>query len=535
MHCKGTDAFADFYYTYTPDGNQTRKTWRRTETDKHVRGSIGFVKVPHADGQNCLDIRTYNAHNQLVQAQRDAQSIAYTYRPDGLRHSKTVTKATGTKATTTHIWNGGNLVAELNGSTIKARYLRGAGLVCQQVDSSSFYYLHNGHGDVVRRIDHSGNLQKPYDYDAFGNLRLVIHPGMLPTDGLDTDPNPFRYCGEYWDSDIGEVYLRARTYDPATGRWTAEDEVRDGLNWYAYCYNNPMFFVDPSGNIPIWAEYAIGIAIIAGLVVAAVCTGSYVLASAAVGAGIGAVVGGGFSAGVAELAGKDSAEAGANGFMWGAIGGAAYGAIGGSTMGVGQIVLLNSATAVSLYTAESIVNDQTPTGAGYAAAIGSSLLGVGPGLQNAANTNTNTWVNGLGFLTPEQAINRSLKRSIISNVGWSTLGEGMEFGASFLPDAPNIPLSSWPDSLAPELPTMSGLQSWFSQPNIALPAESGQINPTTGTDSRIRGSNGGGPSASRTAYFRDVQEARAQISAIQRGGVKITTTLSNGTKIRAVT
>ena len=36
-------------------------------------------------------------------------------------------------------------------------------------------------------------------------------------------------------------------YDPSTGRFINEDPIRDGLNWYAYCGNNPVMFVDPWG------------------------------------------------------------------------------------------------------------------------------------------------------------------------------------------------------------------------------------------------------------------------------------------------
>ena len=36
-------------------------------------------------------------------------------------------------------------------------------------------------------------------------------------------------------------------YDPYIGRFTQRDPVGQGTNWYAYTYNNPLKFVDPTG------------------------------------------------------------------------------------------------------------------------------------------------------------------------------------------------------------------------------------------------------------------------------------------------
>ena len=55
--------------------------------------------------------------------------------------------------------------------------------------------------------------------------------------------NRFRFNGQ-------QYYLRARYYNPVIARFTQEDTYRgDGLNLYAYCRNNPVCYVDPSGHI----------------------------------------------------------------------------------------------------------------------------------------------------------------------------------------------------------------------------------------------------------------------------------------------
>ncbi len=141
------------------------------------------------------------------------------YHPDGLRHSKS-----SGASVVTHLWDGQNIVAEI-GTTgnVTARYPRGINLIVwEKVDANSdtYYYLFNAHGDVIQHINLSGEI-KSYKYDTFGNEQS---PEKL-------DYNPFRYCGEYFDRETGEIYLRARYYNPAIGRFGAEDAARSRLNW----------------------------------------------------------------------------------------------------------------------------------------------------------------------------------------------------------------------------------------------------------------------------------------------------------------
>jgi RHS repeat-associated protein len=53
--------------------------------------------------------------------------------------------------------------------------------------------------------------------------------------------------GHTRDQGTGLTYMRARWYDPALGRFISEDPARDGANWFAYCRNNPVNAVDPTG------------------------------------------------------------------------------------------------------------------------------------------------------------------------------------------------------------------------------------------------------------------------------------------------
>ena len=120
----------------------------------------------------------------------------------------------------------------------------------QDPGGEEYYYLYNGHGDVVQIIDKAGNILNHYEYDEWGNI----------ADQIETIDNDFKYCGEIYDDETGLYYLRARYYDPSVGRFISEDSNEGNitnplsLNLYTYCANNPVKYIDPSGNIYTFAD-----------------------------------------------------------------------------------------------------------------------------------------------------------------------------------------------------------------------------------------------------------------------------------------
>ena len=160
----------------------------------------------------------------------------YPYLPNDLRLSKTVGNNT-----TYFMWSGDDILAELNGSyAVTAQYVYGTERIYNCINNN--YYLYNNHGDTSEVTNANGIVVKSYSlngFDAYGDEK---NPDS-------NDTNPFRYCGEYYDAETGNIYLRARYYDPSTGSFITEDPARDGVNWYGYCAGNPVSYIDPSGMI----------------------------------------------------------------------------------------------------------------------------------------------------------------------------------------------------------------------------------------------------------------------------------------------
>ena len=90
-----------------------------------------------------------------------------------------------------------------------------------------------------------------YEYDAFGNALITT----------GSTPNNYLYRGEQFDPDLGLYYLRARYYNPSTGRFMSRDPKDPQvfmrprrpldpkeLHKYLYAVDDPVDMVDPSGR-----------------------------------------------------------------------------------------------------------------------------------------------------------------------------------------------------------------------------------------------------------------------------------------------
>ncbi|MBA4294151.1 hypothetical protein C0431_14410 [bacterium] len=109
------------------------------------------------------------------------------------------------------------------------------------------YPLYDTHGNMVATLSKnsagtSWSLGNERSYDVWGSVRS----------GAATGGPKGRYVanlGHVADDESGLIYMRARYYEPETGRFVSEDPAMDGSNWYVYCGNDPINKVDFTGLV----------------------------------------------------------------------------------------------------------------------------------------------------------------------------------------------------------------------------------------------------------------------------------------------
>ena len=184
---------------------------------------------------------TWKNGRNLVRASSENGTILFEYDSDGLRTKKTVSGG----ATHYYFYAGGQLLRETYDSNVlDFSYDANGYPYALKYNGTTYYYITNLQGDVMYIVDEDGENVASYEYDPFGNIISAIGPMA--------EINPLRYRGYYYDAETGFYYVSSRYFDPKIGRFVNADVVLDtetvlGFNLFAYCGNNPIIYVDPTG------------------------------------------------------------------------------------------------------------------------------------------------------------------------------------------------------------------------------------------------------------------------------------------------
>ncbi len=242
----------------------------------------------------------YNYRNQLVEVKSPDGEATYAYDAIGRRIYKNY------KGTTTHYtWAGQQLISEVSSyrgaQQSRVDYLWHPEMpvpLAMRV-GGYVYYIHTGiRSEPLCMTDRDGKVVWFAEYDAFGRAKILVNEIR----------QPFRLAGQYFDEETDLHYNLARYYDPRLGRYLTRDplfEEGGGCNFYTYCDGDPINRLDPEGE--------------------------FIFTACLIGAGIGALIGGGVEWYRQKKAIERGEQKGYDG--WGIAKGAAVGGVIGAVGG----------------------------------------------------------------------------------------------------------------------------------------------------------------------------------------------------------
>jgi len=261
---------------------------------------------------------------QLTEISGYSNTVSFKYNNSGLRTEKNY-DSISTSYDVYYILDGNKILVEYRGNdTIYYTYDIDGSLLSMNYNGNEYFYITNMQGDIIELVDISGNTVVKYKYDSWGNIVYQYDSGL----GID-DINPFRYRGYYFDIETGLYYLQSRYYNPEVGRFISADGLVGSLgnisshNMYTYCANNPVMYLDPSGEsfIGILATIGLG-ALIGGIsgFIAAAINGDDLGAGFLSGAISGAIIAVGLAISLALPAAGGVIVSSISGFLGGATG-----------------------------------------------------------------------------------------------------------------------------------------------------------------------------------------------------------------------
>jgi RHS repeat-associated protein len=209
-------------YTYDLNGNLATKT--------DSAGTTTYV---------------YNYDDRLVEVRApNAATVTYKYDADNNRVSATTASGTTKYLVDTNRGLAQVLAEYLTAGNFIVSYVYSDDLISMNRSGTVSYYQFDGLGSTRLLTDATGMITDTYDFDAFGNQ--VARTG--------TTANEFLFTGQQYDANIDFYHLRARYYQPTTGRFISTDPYAGdpyapmSLHKYLYAANDPVNKSDPSGK-----------------------------------------------------------------------------------------------------------------------------------------------------------------------------------------------------------------------------------------------------------------------------------------------
>ena len=228
-----------YAYQYDAEGNLTRRT---TLVSGQPNGA--YIQYSWDHRNRLTKVEFYNAPVNGTAAL--AKTADYTYDESDNRLSKKVTVTGQAAVTENYVYDGSQLVAVLNAAgAIQHEYFDGPSLdqvfADQTTLSGVLWPLEDGVGNVRDVISTAAVVLDHRKLNSFGKI--------LSQTGASVDYDQFM-SGLTWDADSQLYYVRARWYDPGTGKFISEDPLgfaAGDVNVSRYSANDPINLVDRNG------------------------------------------------------------------------------------------------------------------------------------------------------------------------------------------------------------------------------------------------------------------------------------------------
>lgn len=253
-------------YTYDKVGNRTAMS-RDDQATTYTYN--GLNQLTEADLPDATVNYTYDSRGNQIQEQNETTGIttSFTYAVTGEMTALSVSGSDTAAYTQENIYNHEGIRISKSEGGVTRRYYYDNGIVSYTKDGTSvsssnilsadgdvlgtyrdsayYTYTKDTQNSTESIIKTDGTLAAAYTYTDFGETSELT--------GSSFD-NEICYTGAVYDAESGLYYMNARYYDPETGRFISQDTYRGSIDnpgqWhlYAYCANNPINYVDPSGH-----------------------------------------------------------------------------------------------------------------------------------------------------------------------------------------------------------------------------------------------------------------------------------------------
>lgn len=266
------DALSTVNYTYDSLWKDKLTAYGNSQIQTDPMGNPLNYVGKNLQGEEVNGTLEWNGR-QLVAVNQGNKRYEYSYNSDGLRTSVKTYVDNDLMSIQYYIWKNGKLMGYFNEdkngnnhTSVKMLYdnnneLIGLRLVNKVMSYDKvLFFRKNLQGDILSVCDSFGNQVLTYTYDACGNVNVTVNTDNSQSTvsaAMAIEFVPITYRGYLYDYNTGLYYLQSRYYNPTYGRFLNADatEILEatqgtplGANLFAYCNNNPVFRVDPTGR-----------------------------------------------------------------------------------------------------------------------------------------------------------------------------------------------------------------------------------------------------------------------------------------------